>query len=145
MQLHLYKKQKITNITDVILSNAAEWRQEKYQLPREVDSFSFLFLNLNNGFHCPHNYGGRLRSLWSIIQSVSSLNWRFNNISILSLVEREGGNETKWSREHFNKTSAREKKQNFWLKPSGNTRYKVVAMFPLQSVFCIQFGWSTPA
>lgn len=80
----------------------------------EVDLFSFLFLNLDNGFHCSHNYRGRLSSLLPVIQSVSSLNCQCNNISVLSLVEKQGGNVTKWCREMF-KFTVREEKKHFWL------------------------------
>lgn len=106
----------------------------------------FLFLNLCNGFHCPHNCRGRFSSLWPIIKSVGSLNWRCSDISLLSLVEGEGGNETKWCRKceqnQRNGEKKKEKnknKQHFWLFVRASWEYKVQACNNVSSVL-VQFG-----
>lgn len=124
-------------------SNAGKqkwWR--KNVLPREASSLPppSLFLNLYHAFHCPHNCRGRLSSLWPIIKSVSSRNWRCSDISILSLVQRGGGNITKCL-VHQNQ---RDGGGNFFFffkthisvcvrAPAGNTQYKLITMFPLYS------------
>lgn len=115
---------------------------EKECVTEESQSPPPLFLHLYHAFHCPHNCRGRLSSLWPIIKSVSSRNWRCSDISILSLVQRGGGNVTKClvhqnqrdGRGNLKKKKKKTKHISVCVRvPAGNTQYKLITMFPLYS------------